>query len=179
MLTEEVVGVDPSLVAVSHLVARLVADFLRELRGVERSAGLDLICGREVNLLRGQLVADLSCREGAQAKREDGCSDQNDDHDRLKTDDSPPYCRVHVDFLLTLVSRVLNLVELRTAHELSEQLGGRDHDGLSARLRGAQGPPRRGLWSGHAIERSGGRWSQAKEVLRPKPADFAIATIGP
>src|SRR5207253_10234097 len=35
---------------------------------------------------------------------------QNDDHDCLKTDDSPPDCRVHVDFLLTLVSRVLNLV---------------------------------------------------------------------
>src|SRR5213078_1386471 len=101
------------------------------------------------------LFANLTCRESAKAKREDGRSHQNDDHDCLKTDDSPPDCRVHVDFLLTLVSRVLNLVELRTAHELSEQLEGRNHDGLSALLRGAQGPPRRGLWSGLAIERVG------------------------
>src|SRR5207253_8658515 len=169
MHTDEVVGVDPSLVAVSHLVARLVADFLRELRGVERSAGLDLVGSWEVDLLRGQLVANLSCGESAKAKREDGRSHQNDDHDCLKTDDSPPDCRVHVDFLLTLVSRVLNLVELRTAHELSEQLKG-------AGSRWSFGPPARGprppaerTLVRPCDRKSGGRWSQAKEALRPKP----------
>src|SRR5262249_9408795 len=62
---DEVIGVDAGLVAIGHLVSGLVADLLPELRGVEGSAGLDLVRPREVDLLRDQLVVNLPGRERA------------------------------------------------------------------------------------------------------------------
>src|SRR6266568_3598666 len=95
MLAQEVVGVDACLVAVSDLVAGLVPDLLRKLSRVEGSTGLDLVrCGEEDRLC-GQLVVNLRGGERPHRHRKSGRSREDQDHDRLKTDDSPPNCLVH------------------------------------------------------------------------------------
>src|SRR6202165_1697754 len=69
---------------------------MRELRGVERAAGLYLVSGWEEDLLSGQLVLDHVGHEVALVKKEARGSRENKDKHRLKGDDPPPNCLVHV-----------------------------------------------------------------------------------
>ena len=87
---DEVLTVNPRLIAVSDLVAGLVADLLRELGRVEGAARLDLVLGGEEDLLGNQLVTHHSGAEAIRPECEIGAEGEHDYERRLQRYDPPP-----------------------------------------------------------------------------------------